>query len=220
MNLVAVSEAAAMLGVSTRQVQRLVRDGELLKAVRGYVDSDSLDRFHAAHGGDHGRAWSEATAWAAISLLDGGDADWLGQTQRSRLRSRLSELDAPALVAKARNRSRRLTYFAHPSVLNAASAAVVGTMAARGRLGLADIAEVDGYVSEAIAARLVARLGLVRDEPGNLTLRVTGMELEAVREIVDHGIVTVALDLAESLDVRERRAGIGALGRALRDFRD
>jgi hypothetical protein len=40
-----------------------------------------------------------------------------------------------------------------------------------------------------------------------------------IRDLVRAGGVLAALDLAESLDVRERRAGIDALGRSLGEFR-
>lgn len=79
MNLIAVSEAAARLGVSTRQVQHLVARGELQQVVRGALDETSVERLMAVRGGSHRRAWSEATAWGAVAILSGADAGWMGR---------------------------------------------------------------------------------------------------------------------------------------------
>lgn len=65
----------------------------------------------------------------------------------------------------------------------------------------------------------MARHGLIRDDTGNVTLRATSADLEVVRELISASDVLAALDLAESLDVRERRAGMIALERALEAFR-
>ena len=65
---------------------------------------------------------------------------------------------------------------------------------------------------------LVAHHGLTRYETGQFTLRVTAMDL-AVIETLAQGTVLAALDLAESLDVRERRVGVDALDDALARFR-
>ena len=68
---------------------------------------------------------------------------------------------------------------------------------------------VDGYVAPAAASRLVRQFHLVDDADGNVTLRV--VEARPVgRHIADD--VTVALDLAESLDVRERSTALALLG--------
>jgi hypothetical protein len=65
----------------------------------------------------------------------------------------------------------------------------------------------------------VSRHGLIRDDTGSVTLRSTSVDLDVVRDVVSAGDVLAALDLAESLDVRERRAGIEELSRALGEFR-
>lgn len=54
---------------------------------------------------------------------------------------------------------------------------------------------------------LVTRHGLVHDDAGPFTLRATGMPLDVVAEIARAAPVLAALDLAESLDVRDRRRG-------------
>ena len=60
---------------------------------------------------------------------------------------------------------------------------------------------------------------IVQQTPGRVTLRATGMDLDTVRQLAGAGVVLTALDLAESLDARERRAGLGALDQALEEQR-
>lgn len=88
-----------------------------------------------------------------------------------------------------------------------------------GQLGLAETKDIDGYLAAGDVARIVSRHGLIRDDEGRVTLRATTTSLDLVRDLAGRGVVLAALDLAESLDVRERRAGLEALDRALEDFR-
>ena len=86
-------------------------------------------------------------------------------------------------------------------------------------LGLAAITAVDGYVAVAQIDSLVARHGLIRDANGSFTLRVTSMSITVVAELAQASPVLAAIDLAESLDVREQRVGLDALDDALGRFR-
>jgi hypothetical protein len=219
MSLLAVSEAAERLGVSTRQVQHLVARGELRSLARGVVDETSVERLLAVRRGSHTRAWAESTAWAAVALLSGREAGWLGESQRSRLRRRLRGLGAEELVERARGRASVSRYVAHRSAGERLRAELVETSSTAARLGLATTNAVDGYLATTDLKAVVSRHGLVRDDTGNVTIRATSMDLDVVRHLVSAYDVLAALDLAESLDVRERQAGIDALGRALEEFR-
>lgn len=219
MGLLVVSEAAERLGVSTRQVQHLVVRGELRQVARGVLDGASVERLAAVRGGSHRRAWSEATAWGAVSLLSGSGAEWMGDTQRSRLRSRLRALDALALVERARERADVTRYRAHPSAGKYILGELVISGDASSRLGLVEANNIDGYLTAADVAGVVLRHGLIRDDEGRVALRATTMNLDVVRDLAQTSVVLAALDLAESLDVRERRAGLGALDLALEAFR-
>ena len=219
MSLLAVSEAAERLGVSTRQVQHLVARGELRSLARGVVDETSVERLLAVRRGSHTRAWAESTAWAAVALLSGREAGWLGESQRSRLKGRLRGLGAEELVERARGRASVSRYVAHRSATERLRAELVDTSSAAARLGLAATNSIDGYLETSDVEAVVARHGLMRDDTGNVTLRATSMDLDVVRDLVSASDVLAALDLAESLDVRERRAGIDALERALGAFR-
>jgi hypothetical protein len=207
MSMLGVTEAAERLGVSTRQVQRLVASGELSHVARGYVDASSVDRLLAVRSGGRTRAWSEETAWGAVALLSGLDASWLGESQRSRLRRRLREISVEELVARARDRAVVRRYAGHRSAVGRVRAATVSTHVAARRLGLADANAVDVYLSADTVDEVARGHGLVADAGGAFTLRATTMDMEVVANVVRAGDVLAALDLAESLDVRERSAG-------------
>ncbi len=219
MRYATVSEAARQLGVSTRQVQNLVAEGVLQQVARGLIDTTSIERFEAVRGGSRARAWSEGTAWAAIALLSDADASWLGATQRSRLRARLRNINADQLVALARDRAVTKRYRAHSSVERYLDSAVVSPIDRASRLGLTDSGDIDGYVSTRDAADLVETYGLIRDEDGRVTLRSTDFDLERIRELANKADGVAGLDAAESLEPRERAAGLAALARALDRFR-
>ncbi|KRC48891.1 MULTISPECIES: hypothetical protein [unclassified Nocardioides] len=219
MSLLAVSDAAVRLGISTRQVQHLVARGDLRSLARGVVDETSVERLLAVRRGSHTRAWAESTAWAAVALLSGLDAGWLGESQRSRLRGRLRGLGAEELIERARGRASVSRYVAHRSAGERLRSELVDTASAAERLGLAATNVIDGYLAATAAKAVVSRHSLIRDDTGIVTLRATSMDLDVLRELVSASDVLAALDLAESLDVRERRAGVDALGRALDVFR-
>lgn len=219
MALLAVAEAAERLGVSTRQVQHLVARGELRQLARGVLDETSVDRFVVVRGGCHKRAWSEATAWGAVAVLSGADAAWMGESQRSRLKGRLRALGASELVERTRERADVTRYSAHSRSRERLPAELVCDADIAGRLGLAATNAVDGYVAATAVAGLALRHSLLPDDDGRVTLRATLMDLDVVHDLARRSPVLAALDLAGSLDVRERRAGLGALDRALESFR-
>jgi len=220
MALVTVSEAARHLGVSTRQVNNLVRSGAIKQPARGVIDDISLERVKALQPNGHGRAWEGPTAWAAVELLNGGDAQWLGPTQRSRLRSRLRSLSAEQLVGRARNRAVATTYRAHPSALASLRDRIVIASTPDDGFGLAGTSAVGGYIAAGSLDATVHHFGLIPDESGTVTLRATSMPIDAVSSIASSGFTLDALDLATSLDTRERAAGLAALTRVLETFRD
>lgn len=219
MSMLGVSEAAERIGVSTRQVQHLVSRGDLRSVARGFVDASSVDRLIAVRQGGRARAWSEATAWGAVALLSGMDAAWMGESQRSRLRARLREINAEELVARSRNRAVVRRYSGHPSAVSRVRAVTVSTHLATRRLGLADANAVDAYVDADELDDVVRSHALALDASGTFTLRATTMAIDVVAELVIDGDVVAAMDLAESLDVRERNAGMKALQDALESLR-
>lgn len=219
MTVVTVSSAAERLGVSTRQVQHLVAQGKLQQVARGVIDESSVERHVAVRGRSHRRAWSEATAWAAVSLLSGGDAQQIGESQRSRMKNRLRHLSATELAERARGRALVTRYRAHSSASQYLRGELVSATEPANRFGLAEATGIDGYLGVKDLDKVVGRHGLIRDDDGRVTIRATTIDLDVVRELVERSVVLGAVDLAESLDIRERRVGLDAIDRALTAFR-
>lgn len=219
-DFVEVRDAARRLGVTTRQVQHLAAEGELLVVARGVIDRVSLDHYLATRQGSRRRAWSEATAWGAVAILSGRSASWMGQSQRSRLKTRLRNLAAADVVGRARNRARVHRYEGHARTAERLHAEVIDTARAARLLGLLDTADVDGYLAVRDLAGVVERHGLTEAADGRYTLRATTMDLAVVRDLAEGESVLAAVDLAESLDVRERQAGLDYLNTTLERLRD
>jgi len=226
-DLVTSSEAAERLGVSARQVQRLIANGTLTVAAHvgrtALIDAVSVQRLRA-RGAGRGRPWSGETIAAAIDLLTDGSTQRLAAVEVTRLRKRLTSISAEELVAVTRMRARVQRYRASASFLKriadevtmtGAAAIDADTTLAR-EFGLASSGRgrVDGYVDAERAGRIVSSWQLVADPQGNVTLRET--QLDALREVRVAPTVVVALDLADSLDTRERAAGLGFLRHRLK----
>jgi hypothetical protein len=220
MSMLGVSEAATRLGVSTRQVQHLVAGGTLRQLARGVIDQASVERLIAVRSASHTRAWSEATAWGAVSLLSGATASWMGPSQRARLKARLRTMTAAEVVERARDRAEVTRYTGHASSAPRLRSELIETASAAAALGLADAGSVYGYLAASVESATVARHGLRRDEAGRFTLRATGVDLAVVADLAERSLVLAALDLAESLDVRESRVGRDVLDRALASLHD
>jgi hypothetical protein len=219
MELLAVAEAAERLGVTTRQVQYLVARGQVRMLARGVVDPVSVDRLLAVRGGSVRRAWSERTAWGAVALLSGVVPFWMGESQRSRLKGRVRGLQALDLVERARERASVTRYVGHRSAAARVAVEVISTSDAAARLGLTDAISVDGYLALDELEAVVERHALARDDDGRFVLRATAFDLETIRELAITSTALAALDLAESLDARERQTGLDALAVALDRFR-
>jgi hypothetical protein len=74
---------------------------------------------------------------------------------------------------------------------------------------------VDGYLTGKAAKQLIRSAHLVEDSNGNVTLRMT--EMKALLKGRLESLV-VAFDLAESLDVRQRAAGLNFIEGKLKAF--
>lgn len=218
--LIAVTAAARLLGVSERRVRQMAGSGDLTQPARGLVDRASLQRHLATRQGTRTRVWSTETAWAGVALLAGLDADWLGTAQRSRLRRSLRATTAQALVSRARNRASVHRYAGHASTAARLRTEIV-VVGRAGQLGLVgEAGQLDGYVATDSLAALVTRHALTEDSRGQFALRATDFDLATIAAIAAAGSVPVlaALDCAESLDARERGVALAALAGALARF--
>jgi hypothetical protein len=221
MALITTQQAAERIGVSVRHVQRLVAGGDLVAVGTDRVDADSVAHWLALRQGRRVRAWEEPTAWAVVALLEGEPAPWLGQAQRSRLRSTLDAVTAAELSARTRNRAQVHRFHAHPRALGHLARDIIESGATQGVGGLTAAADrLDGYVASSALRRLVQRYRLDADPAGSLTLRTTGMPTDVVAELArGRRHVLAGLDLAGSTDARERATGHRLLERALERIR-
>ncbi|GAB3052979.1 hypothetical protein GCM10027079_18890 [Sediminivirga luteola] len=218
LDLLGVSDAAEMLGVTRRQVNRLTASGDLVKVARGLVDRTSVERYLASGGAAHVRGWTEPTAWAAITLLAGGEPYWLGAPQRSRLRHALHTVSSPSeFTARVRNRATVHPYEGHRSVTERVRQELV--IAHRSRLGLVETGTyVDGYAGADALPVLARRFGLRENPRGTIILRAVTIDLSIVADLTSTSALA-AVDTAGSLDPRERGVGERALSQLLERFR-
>lgn len=216
-DVVTTREAAVRLGVTPRQVQRLARDGRLVQLAPGVLDRTAVEQLLALTGRRR-TPWDPDTAWAAIALLSGLTAPWMGTTQRSRLRRRLREIGPQELAERSRTRARVLRYAAHPSSIDRLRPHVVEPSGEGLALTPRTSRTLDGYVACAALDRRVREHGLAPEPGGRITLRATSMPMDVVREIAARPLLA-AVDVMGSLDDRERRAGTDMLESALEAFR-
>ena len=215
--------AAERLGVSQRQVQRLIDAGELLATRTAgdawVVDAIAVNAMTRARP-TRGRPWTAATAWAALWRLSGLEVDWLDCRTTSRLTARLESIGAEELLHATRRRAVVRRYRVSESFVAELRSVVVlsGTSAmTAATFGMeADLASLDGYCDSEALTRMVHDFHLVDDARGNATLRAA-----ALRSLPIHGrktmpVAVVAADLAESLEARERSAGLRVLEDLLR----
>lgn len=215
-----IVDAAARLGVSTREAQRLAQAGRL-QIVRRVgrtmlVEDTSVEqRIRTAQ--SRGRRWNANTAWAAIELLERGTTDRLTGSARSRLKSRLVSLSAEdfARLAAGRARTMRMTQTRRRAEALEGALAVTGRSALKhgntaARFGLAggDSDIVEGYVLCGDLDEVITRFGLEVEAEGEVFLHVS--DQAAVTSMI-----TTALDLYELGTARERSAAHEVLQSAL-----
>ncbi len=204
-----VHEAAERLGVSDRQVRHLVARGDLFAPRRGQVSTISLRDYAARRGEVQTRVWSPRTAWAALELMSGGAAAWMGSSQRSRLKREMASLDAQRVVSKLRNRAEVRSYRVNPGRIHLVEQDIAVVRSGEGKL--------DGYLDESVLYRLISEQQMVRVVPGNLTLRVlpedVGQDFAAM--VISEGEAVAGVDLMTSDDPVERRMGERLVAEAL-----
>jgi excisionase family DNA binding protein len=218
-----VGQAAERLGVGAEQVRRLIRTGKLAARRVGrtlVLDEDAVDG-RARLPITAGRALAPRTAWAALWLVSGEDVDWLAPADRSRLLARLRGYDADRLVAASRDRAERYELRVLPAYRQrvlATDGVVPSGLTAAAAVG-ADIVAAESADEVCCAAGTLAglrrELGLSERGQANLVVRVPRYERLDLTGRAHMPAAVVAVDLAESADVRTRRAGLDVLAAAL-----
>ncbi|MDO5619136.1 helix-turn-helix domain-containing protein [Kocuria sp.] len=218
-----VAKAAEHLGVTPRQVQRLVAAG-VIPAQRGVGDSWLLDS-HAVRermllGVKQGRRWNQATAWAAIELLSGGTTERLQGSALSRLRRSLWGITVQDFVCQAQGRSRsvrvvqtrrRRSDLSSELQLTGASALEDPDLARAFGLTPGAAAILEGYLVESAWEHIRERYGLVPDVDGDVLIHLTGGDQPDVTRLV------VALDLYIRGSAREQSAALSVLSGHLQE---
>ena len=136
-----------------------------------------------------------------------------GQSNSTRrLSDRLTSLDAQGVLHAARRRAVVHHFRVSNSLVTELTARVVrsGTSAMTPMVfGMRqDAARVDGYCDDGALAALVHDFHLIDDARGNVTLRAAALRALSIGDRDEMPVAVVAADLAESLEVRERAAGI------------
>ncbi|WP_346619236.1 helix-turn-helix domain-containing protein [Blastococcus montanus] len=224
--MLTVDQAAERLGVEPEQVRRLIRAGKLVARRVGrtlVLDEDAVEG-RARLPITAGRALAPRTVWAALWQLSGEDVDWLPPGDRSRLLARLRGYDAERLVAAARDRAERHELRVLPAYrqrLLDADGVVPSGLTAAAAVG-ADIiaaeAAAEVYCTQGVLDQLRRELGLSERGEANLVVRVPRYEGLQLTGRAHMPVAVVAVDLAESPDVRTRRAGLDLLAAALGDL--
>ena len=193
---ITTAEGARILGISTRQVRRLVERGSLREAARGLlIEADIHRELSRRRGAVLRRPLDHDTAWAAIDLLSGGGASFIGDRQRSRLRQRLRASTVEEVVTMTRRRATVLE-FVSPRPDSDFADGIVVRLIPRRDVGSGSGFPVDGYVSPERLELLRERGGLQpgRDGQHRLTARVTHISPILLRALLDGGRALNALE--------------------------
>ncbi len=224
--MLTVGQAAERLGVGPEQVRRLIRAGRLAAHRVGrtlVLDDDAVDG-RARLPITAGRALAPRTAWAALWRLSREDVDWLSAADRSRLVARLRGYDAERLVAASRDRAERYELRVLPAYRQRVfdtEGVVPSGLTAAAAVG-ADIVTAESvdevYCAAGTLAALRRELGLSERGQPNLVVRVPRYDRLDLVGRAHMPAAVVAVDLAESAEVRTRRAGLDLLAAALSDL--
>ncbi|MBP2188509.1 hypothetical protein [Nocardia goodfellowii] len=217
------AQAAELLQVTQRQAARLAAAGHLEISRRAgrtlLLEAESVHRLVQEHRRP-GRPWTERIAWAALATLSGDNPTWITAAQRLRLTHRLAGTGPEDLAYLARNRAQVRRFYCHPALIDElaeyiapSGAFALGAREQRAH-GLTNAtAALDGYVAADTVAAVIEEFSLLDDPAGPVTLRVVSHEHAFAGGKTPRA--AIALDLAASLDTRERSAGLRDLAELL-----
>jgi len=220
-------QAADILGVTTHQVVQLIHAGEV-EAVRTageafLIDVESLNGYARMRQG-RGRPLSVNVAWAALWLLSGLEVDWLTYQQSRRLRISLQEVSAEDLVWLVRKRADFLrlrideSFFAAATkdlVLSGTSSKLISEFELTTRTS-----HLEGYIARDDLKGFIQRNFAVTGGRANVTARIVNDVPFDLTELNEMPIAVAAVDLAASINERERSAGLKMLEKLLETWRD
>ena len=240
-------EAAAHLAVSTQRVSALCSNHLLTTYTFGsrkiLISLDSVNRYKQQNS-KSGRAYAPTLAFAALFTLSGCEVSWINRQQKYRIEAYLRSITPQELVNRSKNRAKTMEYWCRKSRLAELSkhlilSAATGNMHTQFQLTQTD--EIEGYVSSNNLVDLINKFHLKKSEDGadssiiNVRLRIIDDSevFDFIRQNVSSHITegtqessaksfmpiaVCAADLAESLDVRERKAGLNMLSELLTEY--
>jgi excisionase family DNA binding protein len=212
---VTVREAAVMLGVSQRDVIRLIAEKRLPAARVGHewwIARSAVEE-RLALAPRAGRRLSPVNAWAILFLASGDPVPWLSSQARWLARARLVDGTVWDIRDRLSTRAETGLWRAHPSLLvrlRDDPAVMLTGLSAAGTLRLGLIGpddHVDAYIDRHRVDAFVARHHLRPSSQPNVTLRVVPGDAWAwpLRPVAP--VAAVGLDLALEAEPRARAAG-------------
>lgn len=239
-------EAAAKLAVSTQRVSALCSNHLLTTYTFGsrkiLISLDSVNRYKQQNS-KSGRAYAPSLAFAALFMLSGCEVSWINRQQKYRIEAYLRSITPQDLVNRSKNRAKTMEYWCRKSRLVELSdhlilSAATGNMHSQFQLKQTD--KIEGYISSNNLEDLVNKFHLKNKEDGvdnsiiNVKLRVIDSKVfDFIRQNVSScitedtqesstksfmPIAVCSVDLSESLDVRERQAGLTKLAELIAKY--
>lgn len=220
------TQAAQLLGVTDHEIARLVRDGELSAikvAGRAFLLNASDVHLYAVIRQGKGRPLSASSAWAALWVVSGLDADWLDYSQMRRLRIKLESITPEELVWQTRRRMGAQRFRASQSFIPKIKDELVLTGRSCISVLKSELTEqneiLEGYARSNLHD-LGERYHLAKDATGNVIIHTAEGEQRLFDGVEQAPIAVVAADLAFTLDTRERNAGLSVLRRLIDEFNE
>jgi hypothetical protein len=203
-----ISQAAAELGVASRQVGRSVASGRVAAATYGASHALSKRQVQALECTAHrGRNWTDLTQEVECNLLATGNASELSNSERSQMKSRVSSCEVGAIAAQILPGRVSLRKSASEGSKQQCRSSLLGELglsergglgvlvahdanraARRARLGLedsGDIAVVEGNETHRSVVRALRRISENLDYVGPAP-RVTCIRSRGVDRVVKH----------------------------------
>jgi excisionase family DNA binding protein len=221
---ISVSDAAALLELSSARVRLLAANGDLpAEKVGGrwLVERGGIEH-RRRRGSVGGRRFAPNNAWAVLALASGNEAHEVDSIVRSRLRRALALEGLSSLAPRLERRAEVHRYSGHPGEASHVAAdhrLVVSGVSAAGAIGL-DLMpgrEADGYICASALDDFVEEHALSPASAGvgNVILRVVPDDVwaEFFSGLTHAPEAAVGLDLAEEADPRSRAAGEALLAR-------
>lgn len=218
-----VAQAADALALSAHQVRALAASGEIeaskLDSRTILCDAASVVRYKLIFQGK-GRPLSAEIAFSALGALSGKPVEGLSYQAQRRLRQKLLSIDAKNLVWQARRRKTTKHYYCDESFFPklADRISLSGGSALDGFDLTSSASKLEGYAERVALKRIVDRFFLEEDPQGNVSIHVCDKNPWADAKTMPFAVV--ASDLAESLNTRERDAGLDCLERLLDEYRN